>query len=50
MLRLTDHYKNPKNWSYETNHIIENHRTFLEGLGHTGSLLFAGRTDLMKFK
>lgn len=43
-LRLTDKYDKPDHWTDESRAIISRHAEFLDALGKTGILLFAGRT------
>ncbi|MEP1096354.1 MAG: YciI family protein [Cyclobacteriaceae bacterium] len=45
-LVLTPEYENPEKWTEETYATIQEHSTFLEDLGKTGILVFAGRTKL----
>ena len=43
-LRLTDNYNSPDKWTEDAWKTIEQHTNFLENLGKSGILIFAGRT------
>jgi uncharacterized protein YciI/ketosteroid isomerase-like protein len=45
-LQLTDRYKNPANWTPETQATFGRHAALLDSLGREGHLLFAGPTDM----
>lgn len=45
-LRLSERHKNPANWTPEDQAAIGRHVVFLDSLGKTGNLVFAGRNDL----
>lgn len=45
-LRLSERHKNPANWTPEDQAAIGRHVVFLDSLGRTGNLVFAGRNDL----
>jgi uncharacterized protein YciI len=45
-LRLTKKYENVKAWDDAASLAISKHVNFLDSLGKSGTLIFAGRTDL----